>query len=135
MIKPLKMRPSGSGLLAEMSHDPSQIGRIPIPPMVWRSVDFEKSVERIYPATALQESLMSPNFFNVRAILTPTNETVVKINGHLLGQLLGEVLTFHGDESGNVDDPGHEEMTGEVMATINCGGLHFLFFVSRLVLR
>jgi hypothetical protein len=77
---------------------------------------------------------MSPNFFNVHAILTPTNETVVKINGDLLGQLLGEVLTFHGDESGNVDDPGHEETTGEVMATINCGGLHFLFFVSRLVL-
>jgi hypothetical protein len=103
--------------------------------MVWRSVDFEKSVERIYPAAALQESLMSPNFFNVCAILTPTNETGVKVNGDLLGQLLGEVLTFHGDESGNVDDPGHEEMTGKAMATINCGDLHFLFSVSRLVLR
>ena len=50
----------------------------------------------------------------------------MKVNGDLLGQLLGEVLTFHGDESGNVDDPCHEEMTGEAMATINCGGLHLL---------
>jgi hypothetical protein len=67
--------------------------------------------------------------------LTPTNEAVVKINDDLLGQLLGEVLTFHGDDSGNLDDPGHEEMTGEEMVTMNWGGLPFLFSVSRLVLR
>jgi ATP-dependent DNA helicase PIF1 len=91
--------------------------------MVWRCVDFEKSVERIYPAGGLQESLTNPNFFNVRAILTPTNEAVVKINDDLLWQLPEEVLTFHGDDSGNVNDPGHEEMTGEAMATMNCGGL------------
>ena len=88
-----------------------------------------------YPAAALQESLKNPNFFNVHAILTPINEAFVKINDDLLGQLLGEVLTFHGDDFGNVDDPGHEEMTEEVMATMNCGGLPFLFSVSRLVLR
>ena len=47
----------------------------------------------------------------------------MKINDDLLGQLLGEVLTFHGDDSGNLDDPGHEEMTGEEMATMNWGGV------------
>jgi hypothetical protein len=31
------------------------------------------------------------------------------------------VLTFHGDDSRNVNYP--EEMTGEVIATMNCGGL------------
>jgi hypothetical protein len=38
-------------------------------------------------------------------------------------------------DSGNVDNPGREEMTGEAMATMNCGGLPFLFSVSRLMLR
>ena len=75
------------------------MGRSPIPPMVWRSIDFEKSVEPIYSTTTLQESLSNPNFFNIHTILTPINEAVVKINDDLLGQLLGEVLTFHGDES------------------------------------
>jgi len=46
--------------LAEMSHDPSRIGCILIPPMVSRSVDFEKFVERIYPAAGLQESSQIP---------------------------------------------------------------------------
>jgi hypothetical protein len=55
--------------------------------------------------------------------LTPTKEAVLMINDDLLGQLPGEVLTFHGDDSGNVNGLGHEEMTGEVMATMNCGGL------------
>jgi hypothetical protein len=109
--------------LAEMSHDPSQIGRIPIPPMACRTVDFEKFVEHIYPAAGLQESLTNPNFFNGRAILSPTNEAVVKINDDLLEQVPGEVRTFHGDDSGDVNDPSHEEMTREVMATMNCGGL------------
>jgi len=63
-------------------------------------------------ASTQQESLTNPNFFNVRAILTPTSEVVVKINDDLLWQLPGEVLTFHGDDSGNVNDPGHEEVTG-----------------------
>ena len=71
----------------------------------------------------MQESLTNPNFFNVRAILTPTNEAVVKINDDLLWQLPGEVLTFLGDDSGNVNDPGHEDMTGEAMAIMNYGGL------------
>jgi PIF1-like helicase len=122
-IRPLKMRPSGSDLLAEMSYDPIQIGRIPIPPIV-RDPSILRSPSNAstdYPAAALQESLKNPNFFNVHAILTPTNEAFVKINDDLLGQLLGEVLTFHGDDFGNVDDPDHENMTEEVMATMNCG--------------
>ena len=109
--------------LAEMSHDPSHIGRIPIPPMIWRSVDFQKLVERIYPAAELQQSLTNPDFFNGRAILSPTNEAIVKINDNLLGQLPGEELTFHGEDSGDINDAGHEEMTKDVMATMNCGGL------------
>lgn len=108
----------------EMSHDPSQIGRNPIPPMVWRSVDFQKFVvERIYPAAELQQSLTNPDFFNGRAILSPTNEAVVKINDSLLGQLPGEELTFHGEDSGDINDASHEEMTKEAMATMDCGGL------------
>ena len=72
------MRPSGSDLLAEMSHDPSQIGRIPIPPIVGDPSILRSPFERIYPAAALQELLENPNFFNVHAILTPTDETGVK---------------------------------------------------------
>jgi len=34
--------------LAEMSHHPNHIGTIPIPPNLWRSVDFQKFAERIY---------------------------------------------------------------------------------------
>ena len=70
-------------MLAEMSHDPSQIGRIPIPPIVGDPSILRSpsnSVERIYPAAALQESLTNPNFINVHAILTPTNEAVAKID-------------------------------------------------------
>ena len=47
----------------------------------------------------------------------------MKINDDLLEQVPGEVRTFHGDDSGDVNDPGHEEMPREVMATMNCGGL------------
>ena len=109
--------------LADMSHDPHKIGCIPIPTMLWRSVHFEKFVDRVYPQSGLQESLTNPNFFKGRAILTPTNETVVKINDDLLGRLPGEALTFHGDDTADINDFGHEEMTREVMATMNCGSL------------
>jgi hypothetical protein len=115
--------------LAEMSHNPSHIGTIPIPPMIWRSVDFQKFVDRIYPPTGLQESLTNPAFFNGRAIMTPTNEAVIKINDNLLERLPGEALTFHADDTGDINDGGHEEMTREVMATMNC----VLFSNSRLV--
>jgi PIF1-like helicase len=55
--------------LADMSHDPNKIGRIPIPPMIWRSVDFNRFVDRIYPQSGWQESLTNPSFFNGRTIL------------------------------------------------------------------
>jgi DNA helicase Pif1-like protein len=109
--------------LADMSHDPHKIGCIPISTMLWRSVHFEKFVDRVYPQSGLQESLTNPNFFKGRAILTPTNETVVKINDDLLGHLPGEALTFHGDDTADINDGRHEEMTREVMATMNCGSL------------
>src|SRR5580658_3269574 len=128
------MRPSGSDLLAEMSLDPSQIGRIPIPPMVWPSIP-RSILSSPSNASTQQLHYRSPSQIPTSSTFTPTNEAVGKINHDLLGQLLGEVLTFHGDDSGNLDDPGHEEMTGEEMATMNWGGLPFLFSVSRLVLR
>jgi hypothetical protein len=52
-----------------MSHDPNKIGRIPIPPMIWWSVDFNRFVDRIYPQSGWQESLTNPSFFNGRTIL------------------------------------------------------------------
>ena len=109
--------------LAEMSHNPSHIDTIPIPPMIWRSVKFQKFVDRIYPPTELQESLTNPAFFNGRAIMTPTNDAVMRINDNLLERLPGEALTFYADDSGDINDGGHEEMTREVMATMNCGTL------------
>jgi PIF1-like helicase/Helicase len=109
--------------LAEMSHDPQHIGTIPIPSMLWRSMEFQKFVERIYPPADLQESPKNPDFFIGRAILTPTNEAVIKINEDLLEQLPGEVLTFNSDDSADINDAGHEELTREVMATMNCGSL------------
>jgi hypothetical protein len=130
----MKMRPSGSDLLAEMSLDPSQIGRIPIPPMVWRSIP-RSILSSPSNASTQQLDYRSPSQIPTSSTFTPTNEAVAKINDDLLGQLLGEVLTFHGDDSGNLDDLGHEEMTGEEMVTMNWGGLPFLFSVSRLVLR
>jgi hypothetical protein len=109
--------------LAEMSHNCSHIGTVPILPMIWPSIDFQRSVDRIYPPTGLLESLTNPAFFNGRAIMTPTNEAVMKINDNLLERLPGEVLTFHADDTGDINDGGHEEMTREVMATMNCGTL------------
>ena len=109
--------------LAEMSHNCSHIGTIPILPMIWSSIDFQRFVDRIYPPTGSQESLTNPAFFNGRAIMTPTNEAVMRINDNLLEQLPGEALTFHGDDTADINDGGHEEMTWEVMATMNCGTL------------
>ena len=71
-------------------------------------------------AGPVRESLTNPAFFNGRAIMTPTNEAVMKINDNLLERLPGEVLTFHADDTGDINDGGHEEMTREVMATMNC---------------
>jgi len=64
-----------------------------------------------YPPTRLQKSLANPVFFNGGAILTPTNEAVVGINDVLLKRLLGEVLTFHADDTGDIKDGSHEDFT------------------------
>jgi ATP-dependent DNA helicase PIF1 len=67
---------------------------------------------------------------------SPTNEAVVKINDDLLEQVPGEVRTFHGDDSGYVNDPGHEEkIPREVMATMNCGGLPVKIGAPMMLLR
>jgi len=95
--------------------------------MVWRSVDFQ----RFDHITRLQESLTNPTFFNGRATRTPTNDAVVKVNDDLLERLPGEVLTFHADNTGDIDNGSHEEMSREVMAIMNCGTLP-LFSDSRL---
>jgi ATP-dependent DNA helicase PIF1 len=108
--------------LSEMSHNPSLIGTIPIPPMIW--IRRFPKVRRPHLSTnRIAESLTNPAFFNGRAIMTPTNDAVIRINDDLLERLPGEALTFYADDSGDINDGGHEEMTREVMATMNCGTL------------
>ena len=46
---------------------------------------------------------------NGGAILTPTNEAVVGINDDILKWLPGEVLTFHADDTGDINDGSHED--------------------------
>jgi ATP-dependent DNA helicase PIF1 len=47
----------------------------------------------------------------------------MKINDDLLGRLPGEVLTFHADDTADINDVGHKEVTRELMSTMNCGTL------------
>jgi hypothetical protein len=59
----------------------------------------------------LQESPENPDFFIGRAILTPTNEAAIKINEGPAGAAPREVLTFHSDDSADINDGGREELT------------------------
>lgn len=71
-----------------------------------------RGLSTAYPPTRLQKSLANPVFFNGGAILTPTNEAVVRTNDVLLKRLLGEVvLTFHADDTGDIKDGSHEDFT------------------------
>jgi hypothetical protein len=52
-----------------------------------RTTEFQLFLDRVYPPDALRDSMTNPDFFVGRAILTPANAEVGRINVYLLGQV------------------------------------------------
>ncbi|KAL6582396.1 hypothetical protein OROMI_006410 [Orobanche minor] len=82
-------------------------------------------VESTYPF--ILQNMHDPLFFQDRAILAPTNETVEKINDYILSLLPGDAVEYMSSDSISKEDgdmDGHEDIFSvEFLNTVRCSGL------------
>uniref|UniRef100_A0A8I6XIC9 DNA helicase Pif1-like 2B domain-containing protein n=1 Tax=Hordeum vulgare subsp. vulgare TaxID=112509 RepID=A0A8I6XIC9_HORVV len=67
--------------------------------------DIEKLIDHVFPG--LEENMSDPNYMTSRAILFTTNDTVDKINIHMIDRFKGEEVIYHSFHSAQDDKYGY----------------------------
>lgn len=92
-----------------------------IPDDVYYILDVCCFIQQVYPG--LQSSYQSPGYFKDYRILTSQNETVYKLNDHLLDQLPGDMKTYLVDDIYNINNQWNHNVIKEDIVKLNSGSL------------
>ncbi|KAK7340503.1 hypothetical protein VNO77_21209 [Canavalia gladiata] len=115
----------GEGTIGDEIDDTLEL-HIPDEFLIHQSVDpITSIVQETYPDFI--NNADNPNYFHDRAILTPTNDIVKKVNDYMLDLMPGEIRTFiSSDQPSNMNEhclQQNDIHTSKFLNTINCSGL------------